>query len=29
MPDWMGIGLGYGTFAVLAIVVVCLWGVRF
>ncbi len=26
MPNWLGIGMGYGTFAALLIVIGCLWG---
>jgi hypothetical protein len=29
MPNLLGIGLGYGTFAVLVILIVCLWAVPF
>jgi hypothetical protein len=29
MPDWLGIGLGYGTFAVLMILIACLWAMPF
>jgi hypothetical protein len=29
MPNWLGIGLGYGTFAVLLIFIVFLWTMSF
>ena len=29
MPNWLAIGLGYGTFAVLVILIVCLWAMPY